>query len=568
MNQALLQSWLSLQCQAMPGAVSACARVHPRGEEAESLSVVWPVNGSTDEELRKLLDMAEQSDGAVTATPRARADGKGPLLRIAHPIDSDGEIKGAIAISLERIPDSQHRSVLRLIEWGNSWLGLLQHQSGNNEQEQLLAGAIQCVLQAQSLHHAAIALCGYLAHRCGYERVALGLKRQRGYQLLALSDSAQIPARSELARLLRSAMQEAETRAPLLHWPADGDPPAHHALAETERDSAVVTLLLPAGSGHFGALCCESQRAEPHSAAELNQLKGLATHLGPLLALKRAGERRLSISGQRQQETRPHAALLRRALIAFLLLAAGLYLAGGDRYRVGGPAELEGALHRALIAPFDGYIASAHARAGETVARGTLLAELEDRELKLELRQLQGEQSELEKQYRQALARLEHAQARIFEAQIAQAEARIELLQQQLERVRLRAPFDGVVVAGDLKRGEVLLEVAPLADYRVAIEVAGRDIAEIDPGEHGTLLLAARPERPLRFTVSNITRMPGGSENAGRFRVEARLLDGDEDLRPGLRGVAKVDAGERSRFWIWSHEISDWMRYRLWAWLP
>ena len=50
--------------------------------------------------------------------------------------------------------------------------------------------------------------------------------------------------------------------------------------------------------------------------------------------------------------------------------------------------------------------------------------------------------------------------------------------------------------------------------------------------------------------------------------LEARLLDGDEDLRPGLRGVAKVDAGERSRFWIWSHEISDWMRYRLWAWLP
>ena len=62
--------------------------------------------------------------------------------------------------------------------------------------------------------------------------------------------------------------------------------------------------------------------------------------------------------------------------------------------------------------------------------------------------------------------------------------------------------------------------------------------------------------------------MPTDSTSAGSFRVEARLSGDVDSLRPGMRGVAKIAAGERSRFWIWTHEISDWLGYRLWAWLP
>ena len=39
------------------------------------------------------------------------------------------------------------------------------------------------------------------------------------------------------------------------------------------------------------------------------------------------------------------------------------------------------------------------------------------------------------------------------------------------------------------------------------------------------------------------------------------------ELRPGLLGVGKVEAGSRSLLWIWTHRISDWLRLTLWSWI-
>jgi len=113
-----------------------------------------------------------------------------------------------------------------------------------------------------------------------------------------------------------------------------------------------------------------------------------------------------------------------------------------------------------------------------------------------------------------------------------------------------------------------LFEIAPLDAYRVAVQVADRDISLIESGLPGQLVLAALPNEKLSIEVINITRMVGSTTEPGTFRVEARLVEASDLLRPGMRGVAKLEAGERSRGWIWTHELVDWLRYRLWAWLP
>ena len=170
-------------------------------------------------------------------------------------------------------------------------------------------------------------------------------------------------------------------------------------------------------------------------------------------------------------------------------------------------------------------------------------------------------------------------------AQITQAGAEIELLDRQLARTRLLAPFDGIVVSGDLsrslgkpvERGEVLFEVAPLDSYRVAVEIRDRDIAEIEAGLRGALALAAMPTRRLPLEVVNVTHFSSGEGESEHFRVEARLLESsttedsgaaDQGLRPGMRGVAKLDIDQRSRAWVWSHQLIDWLRLQLWTWLP
>ena len=51
------------------------------------------------------------------------------------------------------------------------------------------------------------------------------------------------------------------------------------------------------------------------------------------------------------------------------------------------------------------------------------------------------------------------------------------------------------------------------------------------------------------------------------FRVEARLTDPADSLRPGMAGVGKIDAGERRLIWIWTHGLTDWLRLAFWKWL-
>ena len=62
-------------------------------------------------------------------------------------------------------------------------------------------------------------------------------------------------------------------------------------------------------------------------------------------------------------------------------------------------------------------------------------------------------------------------------------------------RTRLVAPFDGVVVKGDLTqslgspvaKGDVLFEVAPLDGYRVILSIDERDISDVREGGRGRL---------------------------------------------------------------------------------
>jgi multidrug efflux pump subunit AcrA (membrane-fusion protein) len=154
--------------------------------------------------------------------------------------------------------------------------------------------------------------------------------------------------------------------------------------------------------------------------------------------------------------------------------------------------------------------------------------------------------------------------------------AELELIDAQLERTRLVAPFAGVVVRGDLsqslgtpvKRGDLLFEVAPLDGYRIILKVDQRDIAEPAPGQHGQLALAALPGETLPFTVERITPVSIPEDGRNYFRVEAHLDEPLPGLRPGMEGVAKIEVGARNIVWIWTHGLVDWLRLSTWSWLP
>ncbi len=48
------------------------------------------------------------------------------------------------------------------------------------------------------------------------------------------------------------------------------------------------------------------------------------------------------------------------------------------------------------------------------------------------------------------------------------------------------------------------------------------------------------------------------------FRVQVRLIDPPGWLRPGIEGVAKIEAGERLLVDIWTRRAVNWVRMKLW----
>jgi hypothetical protein len=112
----------------------------------------------------------------------------------------------------------------------------------------------------------------------------------------------------------------------------------------------------------------------------------------------------------------------------------------------------------------------------------------------------------------------------------------------------------------------VLLTLAPSDAYRLILEVDERDIAGLRLGQHGQLALAAMPSRRLAFQVTRITPIATTTDGRNAFEVEAKLDEALPAMRPGLRGVAKVDAGTRNLLGIASRPAIDWLRLAFWRW--
>ena len=118
-----------------------------------------------------------------------------------------------------------------------------------------------------------------------------------------------------------------------------------------------------------------------------------------------------------------------------------------------------------------------------------------------------------------------------------------------------------------VKRGQVLFEVAPLNAYRVVLEVDEGEISHIRSGQNGTLMLTSLPGEVYPLTITHVTPVAVSREGRSYFRVEASLDRMTERLRPGMEGVAKVEAGNRKLIWIGTHKMIDWLRLVLWSWI-
>jgi multidrug resistance efflux pump len=237
---------------------------------------------------------------------------------------------------------------------------------------------------------------------------------------------------------------------------------------------------------------------------------------------------------------------------------------------------VQGLVVRSLVSPFDGHIAEQYVRAGDVIREGEPLARLDERDLQIELLRWRTDLSRFEGEYDRALGERNAAAARIASAEIEQARSKAALVERQIARSALIAPFDALVIEGDLsqsigravRRGEELFQIAPLESYRVALEVEETQLDDIRIGQTGTLVLSSLPDQGYAIEVTRITPRLEANDGRNVAMVEGQLLDSSPQIRPGMRGVAKVDVEERLLIQVWAQPIIDWIRLALWRWTP
>lgn len=569
---ATLQSWLDLLCQMLPR-VSAGA-LYPAADPGEIPS--WPRDEAVPDEFRTASSMAAEQKAPVIVN-------KEHHLLVAYPLTINGDHFGVVTLNLEASSDQQ-AIIMQLLDWSRSWLELIL----GNQAQAPRAGDdgslvfIHKLLEMDDFEAATTSLVTFLADDLGCERVSLGIQGRDGVAMAALSHQVQFDARINLVGMMQSAMAEALREDSVISFEPQksNDWVAHELLAKELPNLCLTSLPLHKGKEPVGALLLE--RKTPLSTTEIDHLELVASVLGHVVAQLLVQQQSLMKKGQMLIVQKlnslmgPRASLNRLVTVALLILGALLVFVRGD-YTVTANATLEGFTQQAIVAPYNGFIAQANARAGDIVEAEQVLGRMDDRDLVLELQRVASEEEELTRQYRQALATLNQSESRITKARVDEANARWSLLKRRLDQVELRTPITGIIITGDLSRsigapvekGDLLFEIAPLKAYRIVLQIDESDIDEIVVGQQGEVILTSHPTRKIPFIVENIASVLTSEQDLGVvFRTEGALTGDYEFLRPGMEGVARVSIGQRSIGWIIFHDAIDWLYLIAWRWSP
>jgi multidrug resistance efflux pump len=466
-----------------------------------------------------------------------------------------------------------------------------------------VAAVLSCLrtaLAARDWQGSAAEVVSEIGQRLKCLRVSIGWVVAGQLRIVALSDGV-VLAEGQAIPELNQAMLEAVHQHTTLAWPqatrnAVRITLAHQNLFKVQGLGGVVSVPLAHRGRVIGVITCErSVMSDPLAVRVLEEvvrvafepqevrwLEQLAEGLAPLLYLRYKLDRpwveRLRagaiVLGYRLKD--PAERRLRWSVLAVVwLLTVGLLWP--VPYSVSATARLEGSVQRVLSAAQDGYLREVHVRPGDVVKAGQLLAELSDDELQSSRRARQADVAQQENAFAEAFARGDRAQAAQAQAKLAEAKAQLGLVEQQLSRVRLTAPFDGVVIQGDLrqqlggpvKRGEALLTLAPGLDWRVILEVGESDVAQLERGQTATLRLAAMPGQPIALVLARVTPVARTTADGVRYEVEAWPAGkgaGLAGLRPGLEGVAKVDLPSRPLLIRWVVRAWNWLGMLTWSW--
>jgi multidrug efflux pump subunit AcrA (membrane-fusion protein) len=226
-----------------------------------------------------------------------------------------------------------------------------------------------------------------------------------------------------------------------------------------------------------------------------------------------------------------------------------------------------------LAAPFDGFLAEVWHEPGDRLAAGERIVSLDTRELRLQEAAAAADLERYRREADKARAGGQLPEMRVAQAQADQAKAQLDLVRQRIAAAVLTAPFEGVLTEGDLRRrlgapvkhGDALVQFARLDRLYVECVVPEREMPFLRAASAGEIAFASLPRTKFPVRVTRIEPAAQVREAGNIFLVRAEPAGAAETWwRPGMSGIAKLDAGDRSLLWILTHRTIEFLRLHLW----
>jgi RND family efflux transporter MFP subunit len=421
-----------------------------------------------------------------------------------------------------------------------------------------------------------------------YERAAIALEQHGKYRLSAVTGVPQLDAEAPEIAPLNHILQWAILSEDVVHVWQKGDEisdPREETQAKFRSYfqetgmRAFYAIPLSDDTGRVGILGLESSDPDFLSAAHLEILQVLAGQA--TVALRNAQMYKevpfISVLEPVLERKRKFMALEKRRRTAILILAAAavVFLAAFPLpLRVDGDALVAPA-HSAQVQPeVEGVLARVLVHEGESVARGQVIAELQDWNYRAAVAEAEAKYHTAELEINRALAANDGSEAGILRVQADFWKAEVERTREQLDQTRLRSPLDGTVatpqvenmVGRRLQFGDTFAEVLDTSRAVVDVAIDDVDASLLRAGARGAVKLNSYPTRIFRGKVGVISPK-GTAQGESRVffaRVDVPNLDGA--IRAGMEGRGKISVGWYPAGYVLFRHAGLWLYSRLWSW--
>ena len=423
-------------------------------------------------------------------------------------------------------------------------------------------------------------LCNELASRFGCDRVSIGWLKEQNVSVTAISHMEKFEKKMDAVRQLQASMEEALEQDTEILAPSPSDA---NYIARDHKDYGFAQGIdhlfsIPLRKEDEALAVITFERSKAFTEEEQLRLRLIGDQVTQrMLDLQKwdrwFGARFYYWFKETMQKMLSVEFTLRKVLCILGVLLSLWMVFGRLDYRVKAPFIIRSENVRYVPAPNDGYIKNVKIEKGDEIPKGSSLLNLDNRELLLEESAAIADKVRFEREIVKARADGKLVEMRIAEAQLQQANARLAKVRFYIEQSNIIAPFDGVVVEGDLKekigvpvqQGDLLYKIAQLDTLYSELKVDEADIHELSVDNTGHLAFASRPDEKHPVIVKRIEPLAQSEEDGNIFIVKCEFTGEAEDWwRPGMSGIAKLKVGKRSPLFILTHKTVDYLLLRFW----